>query len=347
MSAPYYSDGLVTLYHGDCRDVLPTVNHGSVDVLLADPPYFQVKDEDWDRQWRKQDDFLTWLGSIVDLVKPLLMPSASVWVFASPFMVRRVEDLVGDRFRVLNSIRWVKDQGWHKKAEVEAQRRYLTPWEGIVFAEQLGASDEAWRSVFEPVRQYLNESRMRAGVSVQQVNAVWQQWRQSRGQMPGHWFSRSQWLMPTAEHYAWLREQFGAAAFDREYDDLRDQYDDLRRPFRVTADGPVTDLWTFPAVMGYPAKHPCEKPASMIRHMLSTSARPGGVVLDPFAGSCSTLRVCKELGLRGIGIESDERYCDHAAQRLSQEIMIVPDGDENGLACAHVRHPDLFEGAAS
>ena len=34
---PYYDDGQITIYHGDCRDVLPTL--GPVDLVLTDPPY--------------------------------------------------------------------------------------------------------------------------------------------------------------------------------------------------------------------------------------------------------------------------------------------------------------------
>ena len=36
---PYYADESVTLYHGDARDVLPTLDRGTVDLLLTDPPY--------------------------------------------------------------------------------------------------------------------------------------------------------------------------------------------------------------------------------------------------------------------------------------------------------------------
>ena len=36
---PYYEDASVTLYHGDCREVLPTLSRGSADLLLTDPPY--------------------------------------------------------------------------------------------------------------------------------------------------------------------------------------------------------------------------------------------------------------------------------------------------------------------
>ena len=39
---PYYEDGQITIYHGDCREILPTLE--PVDLVLTDPPY----GVDWD-----------------------------------------------------------------------------------------------------------------------------------------------------------------------------------------------------------------------------------------------------------------------------------------------------------
>ncbi len=39
MSKPYFERGGITIYHGDARDVLPTLEAGSVDLVLTDPPY--------------------------------------------------------------------------------------------------------------------------------------------------------------------------------------------------------------------------------------------------------------------------------------------------------------------
>lgn len=118
----YYQDEHVTLYHGDSLEILPTLDI-EARALLTDPPYFKVKDEPWDNQWKKPEQFLAWLGDFLDLAKPLVAANGSVWVFASPQMTTRVELLVGERFNVLNSIRWVKSLG-RKAVGIEMSEKY-------------------------------------------------------------------------------------------------------------------------------------------------------------------------------------------------------------------------------
>lgn len=65
--------------------------------------------------------------------------------------------------------------------------------------------------------------------------------------------------------------------------------------------------------------HPTMKPQRVLEDILS--AVPGNVVLDPFAGSGTTLRAAKNLGRKAIGIEIEEKYCAIAAERLRQEVM--------------------------
>ena len=66
---------------------------------------------------------------------------------------------------------------------------------------------------------------------------------------------------------------------------------------------------------------PCPKPLRAWKWLLNKCCLEGETVLDPFLGSGTTLVAAKHLGLRGIGIEREEAYCEIAAKRLAQEVM--------------------------
>lgn len=66
--------------------------------------------------------------------------------------------------------------------------------------------------------------------------------------------------------------------------------------------------------------HPCQKPLDLMQWVLGF-LDPRLRIVDPFAGSGTTLVAAKKLGRRAIGIEQDETYCAITAQRLSQEVL--------------------------
>lgn len=67
--------------------------------------------------------------------------------------------------------------------------------------------------------------------------------------------------------------------------------------------------------------HPSQKPVAVMCWILNKASKPGDTTLDPYCGAGATLLAAKKLGRRAIGIEINERYCEIAARRLSQDCM--------------------------
>lgn len=67
--------------------------------------------------------------------------------------------------------------------------------------------------------------------------------------------------------------------------------------------------------------HPTQKPAELIRWLLGKFAKQGEIILDPFMGSWTTARACKDLGFTFLGFELEENYCRIGEERLKQEVL--------------------------
>lgn len=68
-------------------------------------------------------------------------------------------------------------------------------------------------------------------------------------------------------------------------------------------------------------EHPTQKPLALMTWCLTISGDDARTVLDPFAGSGTTGRACKDLGRKCVMIEREERYCEIAARRMGQEVF--------------------------
>ena len=78
--------------------------------------------------------------------------------------------------------------------------------------------------------------------------------------------------------------------------------------------------WAHAQLASEGKEHPTQKPLPLMRWCLGF-VDSSLLVVDPFMGSGTTLRAAKDLGRKAIGIEIEERYCEVAARRCSQEVL--------------------------
>lgn len=249
MSEPYWSDGQVTLYRGDCREVLLS-NILSAQIVITSPPYN--------------------MG---------LVPGGN-----GRGMYRPGSNGKGGRFR----------DGYGQFGDDLPQEEYNTLHRRVLgLLWDLIPSDGA---IFWNHRQRIEHGRARLpldmdfGIPLRQVIT----WDRGTGIAPNlrHFTPVAEWIFLFAKPGFRLRDH-GASG-----------------------QGDVWRLGMAPK-SGHPAAFPESLP---LRAIDSCRARS---VLDPFAGSGTTLVAAKRLGVPAIGIEIDERYCELAARRLSQQVMVT------------------------
>lgn len=252
MSAPYFADDLVTLWLGDCREVLPTLGV-SADLVLADPPYGETPLA-WDR-WPDG-----WLAAAAGITR-------SLWCFGSLRLFgERWAEFTGTGWKFSHDVIWEKPKG----------TSFTTDRFTRVHEQPAHWYRGEWRSIYhEPPREAYHGR-------------------------------------PLGLH-ARGPEQFVHGQLGRDVPWVDDGRRLMRSVLRVAGArrGPKAAL------------HPTEKPVGILDSLITYGCPPGGLVVDPFAGSGSTLDAARCSGRRAIGIEADERHCEIAARRLSQGALML------------------------
>jgi DNA modification methylase len=317
----------------EAEDVERLMGGDKADMVFTDPPYGigkeiindNLKGEDWQNLYRKfTENALTHAKE-----------NAYVYVWGYFETLSDYWQLVvkarGDcNFR--NFIIWRKNyvQGINSPEFRQFPENYAAalvfifgqpfqngPWSTTPNAEHY------WEG-FEPIRSYLDNERQKMGWDIPTVKKLVGHSDLSRD----HWFSKSQWSMPTREVYEKLQKAAKKDAFYKDYDELRKDYDELRGYFN-NLNG-FTDIWEFEKLTTH-ASHPTVKPVEVCERGIITTSRKDELVLDLFLGSGSTLIACEKTGRRCFGIEIDPNYCDVVIKRW-QEYTGQEAKNEKGIA---------------
>lgn len=286
MTAPYYQDEHVTLYHGDALEVLPTLTPQTAACVIADPPY-NIGKAAWDWIDRYED----WCADWVAQTSATLAPGGAFWCYHSePLVLATIARQIEAHGRPLVSWITLDKSSWGiakryanaGSKTFPASVEYATYSRREVYAEQITALRESLGMTRAEFDTEVSPSRRPTGIT----------YRWEHGER-----------VPQPTEVAAIEERFGVTLTVPTFNNGEKH----------------SAVWQFPQTDT--TDHPTPKPLSTVARQIEVTSNPGDLILDPFAGSGTTLRAAKDLGRRAIGVELAERYCEVIARRLSQGVL--------------------------
>ena len=226
---PYYEHDGITIYHGDCRDVISNLQLGPIDLILTDPPY-GVK---WNSGQRRAESFGIMAGD---------------------------DSLDTAKEAILLSLKYLR-RGAH--------------------AYIFGRMDYTGMSVSKP------------------VELIWDKGIMGLGNLSCPWGTQHEYIQFIVNVKSRANVERGDGSLSAR----------MRKGSVLSFQRPHSGQ----------VRHPSEKPVGLLRELIESSSRIGETVFDPFLGCGSTSVAAMMESRKCIGIEIEERYCEIAAKRLSQE----------------------------
>jgi site-specific DNA-methyltransferase (adenine-specific) len=298
------------LFEADALALLPTLPERSVDTVVTDPPYgIGFRDEPWDSR-PSTATFEEWACDWARGCLRVLKPGGYLLAFGAPRTVHRLASGIEDAgFELRDQLLWLYGSGVPKGRLVAGRSSTLKPaYEPIVLARK-------------PLDGTHDENERRWGTGRLSINA-------SRitgsGTPPGRWpcnvaLGHAQRCTPRG-----CAPSCAAALLDRSRPNrppsrffycakasLRERDEGCERlPARAAA------IYGTAGRRPRRNTHPTVKPVELMRWLIRLACPPGGVVLDPFAGSGSTGVAALREQRRFVGVEREPAYALIARARL-------------------------------
>lgn len=272
----YFNKDDFTLHHGNCIEILNTLESDSVDMIFADPPYnlsnggftvhagkmVSVNKGSWDVSRGFEDDYdfhYKWM----DACKRVLKPGGTIWVsgtYHSIYQCGHALQKLG--YHILNDIAWFKPNA----APNLSCRFFTASHETIIWARK----DKKAKHTF-------NYDLMKNG-----------DWNEDIFKKPG----------------LQMRSVWGITE-----DEVKNNIDrfNLEQVWSIGTPKPSEKVH---------GKHPTQKPIELLKRIVQASTNKGDLVLDPFTGSSTTGIAAAMDGRKFIGIDMDKNFLNLSIKRF-------------------------------
>lgn len=303
---PLFASGMGSLYVGDAKDVLPTIDSGSVDLILTSTPFPMITPKralkaKYTQQFRTEYEYWQWMEWYADEFRRLLTKTGSLVIEAYPIWVPKEPrvSLWAWRFPFFFEARGFKliQDLW-----VSMKNRLPTPTEWV------GVRKIRFRQIVNPLWWFSLTEHPKIRIDFERTGVRPHQREAAK--------TDKKFIKRDAGH-TFLPESEGKV---RGY----------RLPGNVFERSSNADrTWVRELRARGRHLHPARFPESLVARLIERMTDPGDLVLDPFAGSCTVGWIAEKLGRRWINIEIDPAIAGDGALRWASKLSETKEGKNN------------------
>ena len=275
---------------------MKAIPDNSIDLVIADPPYWKVIGQKWDYKWRTEKDYIEWCMKWIKEVARVLRVGGTFYCFGYfRTLALLIPYFEGLELELRQQI--ILDKGMRAVSGRATKNYKMFPnvTESILFIIKDNKKF---------IKPFLKERQLALGLKAKEINEALGV-KSNGGGM---------WSIYTGKNVC---EQFPTEELWNKLSKIlkfKLPYNKLAQTFNPQMG--YTDVWTDIDFYKEKRYHPTQKPIKLINRLVSASSNEGDVVLDPFSGCGSTQLSCIDLKRNYIAIEVDKNYYETALKRI-------------------------------
>lgn len=334
MIKPYYQKGDITIYQGDCLETLKAMDSESVDMCLCSPPYWGLRDYGHNGQLGLEptyQEYIDKLIAIFDEVRRVLKDTGTCWVN------------LGDTYSNNSSVQEKGRQGFGNDKIGNRNNKQLQEKTLIGIPERfaIAMTDERYKcgcgwAGNKLQTKFAGDYYCPACGDLTEKHNGWIRRNTIIWHKPNCMPSSADDRFTVDFEYLYFFTKKPQYYFEQQFDKHLTPLS-MQKPREPAVDVEAYKktgvactagssgfgkqgrnkrcVWQL-STQSYPEAHFATYPEKLCEIPIKAGCPKGGVVCDPFAGSFTTLKVARELGRKGIGIELNEDYIKMGIKRM-------------------------------
>jgi site-specific DNA-methyltransferase (adenine-specific) len=294
---------------GDSLEQMKSIETETIDLIIADPPYWKVVGEKWDYQWRTEQDYIDWSIQWLTEASRVLRKGGSFYLFG---YFRTLALLVPyfDKLDLELRQQIVIDKGMRAVSGRATKNYKMFPnvTESCLFIVKDSKPF---------IKKILKERQKELNLSSKEINEALGVASYGGGMWSIYTGNNICEQVPTQELWEKLQK---ILKFDIPYSKIAQTFNPQMG---------ITDVWRDIDFYQEKRFHPTQKPIKLIKRLIQASSNENDLVLDPFGGSGATALACLALKRPFITIELDENYYQVILERVKE--ILEPQGLFNSI----------------